>query len=71
MKNIFKVAAIALTLGLAGCAADGQQYRANAFAAEETGFEDGARVNDNLTVKASVAANNEEVVWGAGAAFGW
>lgn len=30
-----------------------------------------ARVNDNLTVKASVAANNEEVVWGAGAAFGW
>lgn len=29
-----------------------------------------ARVNDNLTVKASVAANNEEVVWGAGAAFG-
>lgn len=30
-----------------------------------------ARVNDNLTVKASVAANNEEIVWGAGAAFGW
>lgn len=30
-----------------------------------------ARVNDNLTVKASVAANNEEVVWGAGAAIGW
>ena len=30
-----------------------------------------ARVNDNLTVKASVAANNEEVGWGAGAAIGW
>lgn len=30
-----------------------------------------ARVNDNLTIKASVAANNEEVVWGAGAAIGW
>lgn len=30
-----------------------------------------ARVNNNLTVKASVAANNEEVVWGAGAAIGW
>lgn len=30
-----------------------------------------ARVNNNVTVKASVAANNEEVVWGAGAAIGW
>ena len=30
-----------------------------------------ARVNDNVTVKASIAANNEEVVWGAGAAIGW
>nr|DAH54540.1 MAG TPA: YadA-like membrane anchor domain protein [Caudoviricetes sp.] len=30
-----------------------------------------ARINDNVTVKASVAANNEEVVWGAGTAIGW
>lgn len=30
-----------------------------------------ARINNNVTVKASVAANNEEVVWGAGTAIGW
>lgn len=61
MKNIFKVAAIALTLGLTGCAADGQQYRANAFAAEETGFEDGARVVQIVTVTpAKIYVNNRQ-----------
>lgn len=30
-----------------------------------------ARINNNVTVKASIAANNEEVVWGAGTAIGW
>lgn len=61
MKNIFKVAAIALTLGLTGCAADGQQYRANAFAAEETGFEDGARVVEIVTVTpAKIYVNNQQ-----------
>ena len=61
MKNIFKVAAIALTLGLAGCAADGQQYRANAFAAEETGFEDGARVVEIINVSpAKIYVNNQQ-----------
>lgn len=61
MKNIFKVAAIALTLGLTGCAADGQQYRANAFAAEETGFEDGARVVEIVTVTpAKIFVNNQQ-----------
>lgn len=61
MKNIFKVAAIALTLGLTGCAADGQQYRANAFAAEETGFEDGARVVQIVTVTpAKIYVDNKQ-----------
>ena len=61
MKNIFKVAAIALTLGLTGCAADGQQYRANAFAAEETGFEDGARVVEIINVSpAKIYVNNQQ-----------
>lgn len=61
MKNIFKVAAIALTLGLTGCAADGQQYRANAFAAEETGFEDGARVVEIVTITpAKIYVNNQQ-----------
>lgn len=61
MKNIFKVAAIALTLGLTGCAADGQQYRANAFAAEETGFEDGARVVEIVNVSpAKIYVNNQQ-----------
>lgn len=61
MKNIFKVATIALTLGLTGCAADGQQYRANAFAAEETGFEDGARVVEIINVSpAKIYVNNQQ-----------
>lgn len=30
-----------------------------------------ARINNNVTVKASIAANNEEVVWGAGTTIGW
>lgn len=61
MKNIFKVAAIALTLGLTGCAADGQQYRADAFAAETTGFEDGARIVKIVNVgKAKVYVDNAQ-----------
>lgn len=68
MKNIFKVAAIALTLGLAGCAADGQQYRANAFAAEETGFEDGARVVEIINVSpAKIYVNNQQQKQAVGA----
>ena len=61
MKNIFKVAAIALTFGLVGCAADGQQYRANAFAAEETGFEDGARLVEIVNVSpAKIYVDNKQ-----------
>lgn len=68
MKNLFKVAAIALTLGLTGCAADGQQYRANAFAAEETGFEDGARVVEIINVSpAKIYVNNQQQKQAVGA----
>lgn len=62
MKNFKKYAIIAaIAAALTGCAADGQQYRANAFAAEETGFEDGARIVRIVNVgKAQIYVDNAQ-----------
>ena len=69
MKNFKKYAIIAaIAATLTGCAADGQQYRANAFAAEETGFEDGARIVEIATITpAKIYVDNSQQKQAVGA----